>query len=66
MESLRPRDVSNPKLQNVCQAIKYRALHAIAPLPNFEDKLLGDLLKPNASLLKRARLVLNSLYVQEI
>ncbi|EFO26243.1 ku P80 DNA helicase [Loa loa] len=53
-ESLRPRDVPNPKLQNVCKAIKYRALHPNAPLPAFEDKLLGDLLEPNALLLKRA------------
>lgn len=56
-ESLRPRDVPNPKLQNVCKAMKHRALHPNTPLPAFEDKLLGDLLEPNALLLKRAKLV---------
>uniref|UniRef100_A0AAF5Q2Y4 VWFA domain-containing protein n=1 Tax=Wuchereria bancrofti TaxID=6293 RepID=A0AAF5Q2Y4_WUCBA len=56
-ESLRPRDVPNPKLQNVCSAMKYRALHPNIPLPAFDDKLLGSLLEPNAFLLKRAKLV---------
>ncbi|VDO61279.1 unnamed protein product [Onchocerca flexuosa] len=53
-ESLRPRDVPNPKLQNVCKAMKHRALHPNTPLPAFEDNLLGDLLEPNALLLNRA------------
>ncbi|KAM3728946.1 X-ray repair cross-complementing protein [Dirofilaria immitis] len=53
-ESLRPRDVPNPKLQSVCKAMKHRALHPNTPLPDFEDKLLGDLLEPNPVLLKHA------------
>ncbi|VBB33103.1 unnamed protein product [Acanthocheilonema viteae] len=60
-ETLRPRDVPNPKLQNVCKAMKYRALHPNTPLPVFEDKLLGDLLEPNVLLLKRANESLNYL-----
>ncbi|VIO88297.1 Ku70/Ku80 beta-barrel domain containing protein [Brugia malayi] len=60
-ESLRPRDVPNPKLQNVCNAMKYRALHPNIPLPAFDDKLLGGLLEPNAFLLKRANESLNYL-----
>ncbi|CAG9536799.1 unnamed protein product [Cercopithifilaria johnstoni] len=60
-ESLRPRDVPNPKLQNVCKAMKYRALHPNAPLPAFEYKLLGNLLEPNGLLLKRANESLNYL-----
>uniref|UniRef100_A0A158Q7C1 Methionine--tRNA ligase, mitochondrial n=1 Tax=Elaeophora elaphi TaxID=1147741 RepID=A0A158Q7C1_9BILA len=64
-ESLRPRDVPNPKLQNVCKAMKFRALHPNTPLPIFEDKLLGGLLEPNALLLKSAKLVLNFSYVDK-
>ncbi|VDK75608.1 unnamed protein product [Litomosoides sigmodontis] len=62
-ESLRPRDVPNPKLQNVCKTMKYRVLHPNAPLPTFEDKLLGDLLEPNSLLLKRANESLNYLKI---
>ncbi|VDN03152.1 unnamed protein product [Thelazia callipaeda] len=60
-EVLRPRDVPNPMLQYVCKAMKHRALYPNTPLPIVDDKLLGDLLQPNVSLLKRAEEALSYL-----
>uniref|UniRef100_A0A914ZQW3 Ku domain-containing protein n=1 Tax=Parascaris univalens TaxID=6257 RepID=A0A914ZQW3_PARUN len=54
-EDLRPRNVPNPKLQRICEAMKHRALHPGEELPQFESQILKQLLEPRSQLLKMAR-----------
>ncbi|VDM45986.1 unnamed protein product [Toxocara canis] len=53
-EDLRPRNVPNPKLQRVCEAMKHRALHPGEELPEFKSHILNQLFEPRPSLLKLA------------
>uniref|UniRef100_A0A0M3I3G5 Ku domain-containing protein n=1 Tax=Ascaris lumbricoides TaxID=6252 RepID=A0A0M3I3G5_ASCLU len=53
-EDLRPRNVPNPKLQRICEAMKHRALHPGEELPQFESQILKQLLEPRPQLLKMA------------
>ena len=54
-EDLRPRNVPNPKLQRACEAIKFRALHPGKPLPQFESRIVNELLLPKPHFVKLAR-----------
>ncbi|KHN78838.1 X-ray repair cross-complementing protein 5 [Toxocara canis] len=53
-EDLRPRNVPNPKLQRVCEAMKHRALHPGEELAEFKSHILNQLFEPRPSLLKLA------------
>uniref|UniRef100_A0A914SAQ5 Uncharacterized protein n=1 Tax=Parascaris equorum TaxID=6256 RepID=A0A914SAQ5_PAREQ len=52
-EDLRPRNVPNPKLQRICEAMKHRALHPGEELPQFESQILKQLLEPRSQYFAR-------------
>ncbi|VDK44984.1 unnamed protein product [Anisakis simplex] len=54
VEDLRPRDVPNPKMQRVCEAIKHRALNPNEELPDFDSPIIEQRLQPKPSLLEAA------------
>lgn len=55
-EAYRPKDVPNPKIQRLCEAVKFRALHPGEQLPEVDNAILTEFLTPQPRLLKLSRL----------
>ncbi|VDD93390.1 unnamed protein product [Enterobius vermicularis] len=53
-EDLRPKNVPNPKLQMLCEAVKFKALHPNERLPRFECRILDELLNPRPQIKEKA------------
>lgn len=54
-EDLRPKNVPNPKLQMLCEAVKFKALHPNERLPRFECRILDELLNPRPQIKEKAK-----------
>uniref|UniRef100_A0A0N5AP56 Ku domain-containing protein n=1 Tax=Syphacia muris TaxID=451379 RepID=A0A0N5AP56_9BILA len=54
-EAYRPKNVPNPKIQRLCEVVKFRALHPGEQLPMADYKTLSNLLSPQPRLMKLSR-----------
>ncbi|MFH4984247.1 hypothetical protein AB6A40_010956, partial [Gnathostoma spinigerum] len=60
-EALRSRDVPDPRIQQVCSAIKFKALHPNEPVPDFPNPIVSEILTPKPALLSKARAALQNI-----